>query len=136
MGGKKVSRVTRWIKTKFQVVKDQVMEHLESVEEGRRRVEESEEANKMVGSILDPFKEQDNEDCKDEGLVEHPDHIALEPGELLLEDSQNNIDKGYRKIELKNFDELAQKTRILDPEQRQIIDIGIRYVKELIKLIH
>jgi hypothetical protein len=45
----------------------------------------------------------------------------------------HNVDKSYRKIELMDFDELAQKTRMLDPEQRQIVDIGIKYAKELIK---
>ena len=116
-----------------QMVKKGVMEHLESVAEGRRRVEESEEANKMVGTILDPFKEQENEDCKMEGVIDHPDHFALDPGEFLQNERVNNVDKSYRKIELEDFDKLAQKTRMLDPEQRQIVDTGIKYAKDLIK---
>ena len=66
-----------------QIVKQGVMEHLESVTDGRRRVDESEEANKMVGSILDNSTEQDNDDCKTEGVVDHPEHLSLDPGEFL-----------------------------------------------------
>lgn len=43
------------------------------------------------------------------------------------------MDQGYRKIELHDIDELIQKTRNLDPEQRQIVDIWVRYAKDLKK---
>ena len=92
---------------KVQKVKEGVMEHLESVVEGRRRVEESEEANEVVGSVLDAYKEQENADSKREGVIDHPEHYALDPGELLDKASLPKVDQAYRKIELKNFDKLA-----------------------------
>ena len=70
------------------------MEHLESVTDGRRRVEESEEANEMVGTLLDPFKEQENADCKIEGIIDHPEHLSLDPGELLHQESTPKLDQG------------------------------------------
>ena len=62
--------------------------------------------------------------------------MVLEPGELLSEGNvDTNKDKVYRRIELGNLNELAERTRKLDPEQRQVVDIGIKYAKDLVKSI-
>jgi hypothetical protein len=61
-------------------VKSKVMEHLESVEEARYMVEQ---ANKEVdlggiGILMDAALEQDQADCHQEGVTEHPDYIHLD----------------------------------------------------------
>ena len=121
-------------KSDVQIAKSKIMPHLESVTEGRARAEEAQENLNDIGDKIDPAKEQENIDADDEGITQDPDHLVLEPGELLSEGNVDTTkDKFYRRIELGNLDELAERTRKLDPEQRQVVDIGIKYAKDLVK---
>jgi hypothetical protein len=129
-----VKRSTEEGKSDIEITRRKIMPHLESVTEGRLRAEESKESHKDVGAQLDPAKEQENIDCAEEGISEDPEHLILEPGELLAnEDIGSNTEKTYRRIELSHIDELSQRTRKLDQEQRRVVDIGIKYAKELVK---
>ena len=128
------NRSTKEGKTDIEITRSKIMPHLESVTEGRLRAEEAQENLTEVGEKMDPAKEQENIDADDEGTAEDPDHLVLEPGELLSEGNvDTNKEKAYRRIELGNLDELAERTRKLDPEQRQVVDIGIKYAKDLVK---
>ena len=64
---KKYHNISTNGRSKIQNVKSVVMKHLEDVEEGMEKAK----TNK-IGDILDSALEQDNDDCNDEGLTEHP----------------------------------------------------------------
>ena len=119
---------------KVDIVKRQVMEHLEGVEEARFYVEEvkkeidtTETANKM-----DPALEQDNADCDEDVTEEHPDYIHIDPGQLASDPTamQTGI---YRRIEIPDDADLRSNTRSLDRHQRQVINIGVEYAKDIVK---
>ena len=131
-----MNRSTKEGKRDIEIAKRKIMPHLESVTEGRAKAEEAQENLNNIGDKLDPAKEQENIDADEEGTTEDPDHLVLEPGELLSEGNvDTNKDKVYRRIELGNLNELAERTRKLDPEQRRVVDIGIKYAKDLVKSI-
>ena len=131
-----IKRSTDEGKSDIEIARSKIMPHLESVTEGRLRAEESKESHEDVGAQLDPAKEQETVDCEEEGIIEDPDHLILEPGELLgSEDIGSNTEKTYRRIELGNIDELSQRTRHLDEEQRYVVDLGIKYGKEIVKSV-
>ena len=53
------------------------MKLLESVEAGKEIAQEMLDSN--VGDILDSALEQDNEDCEEIGVVDHPDFVFKDP---------------------------------------------------------
>ena len=65
-----------WIRS----VKSKVMEHLESVEEARYMVEEASKELDLgkIGVQMDVAHEQDQAECHEEGVIEHPDYIHLD----------------------------------------------------------
>ena len=69
-------------KRKTDIVKSQVMEHLEGVEEARYYVEQIKKELDLteIAEKLDPAFEQDNADCDDEVETEHPDFCHIDPG--------------------------------------------------------
>ena len=69
---------------KVDIVKRQVMEHLEGVEEARYYVEEVKKQLDTTDTAikLDPTLQQDNADCDEEVTEEHPDYIHIDPGQL------------------------------------------------------
>ena len=71
-------------KRKVDIVKEQVMEHLEGVEEARYYVEQikKEIDTTETGNKLDSALEQENGDCEDEVTKEHPDFLHIDPGNL------------------------------------------------------
>jgi hypothetical protein len=112
-------------------VKKIVMPFLESVEEARNKVQES--TLDSVGCQLDAEKEQENADCEDEVLLEHPDHNLLDPDEFQRYDDTIEHSEAYRKLDLVELDKLVIETRKLDKEQRFVVDKVLKYVKELKK---
>ena len=90
----------------LQVVKDQVMPFLKSVDLARQLVDES---NNRIGDILDPEKEQADADCAEEGVEDHPDHFALDPGELLESEKKVETREHYKTIEIGDEEELIRK---------------------------
>ena len=50
-----------------------------------------------------------------------------------MEENNKMAQNIYRKIDLPDIKILKQKTRLLDPFQRNVIDIGIKFVKDIIK---
>ena len=130
--------------TDLEIVKLKVMPHLENVEEGRLRAQESRQINSEVGENIDPENEQENDDLEDEELLEDPEHLGLHPGELdspskngsqSIGKDEKQSGQSYRTIELINDDELYARTQSLDPEQRMVVDIAINYAKDIVKAI-
>ena len=121
-------------KRKVDLVRGQVMEHLEAVEEARYYVDEmvKELALEKTSIALDPANDQDNIECKDEGHENHPHYDHIDPDQLEIHDSLPVISL-YKKIALLPILELQENTRALDAYQRMVIDIGIKYAKDLVK---
>ena len=118
---------------KVDIVKEQVMEHLEGVEEARYHVEQ---ANKKIdtteiGEQLDPALEQDNADCEEEIKEDHPDYEHIDPGQVTNENQ--TVTSIYRRIELPTAEMMREKTRSLDNQQRQAVNIAVKYAKDIVK---
>ena len=76
--------------------------------------------------------EQLNKDCEAEEFGDHPDFLHLDPN--MLDDNENVTSKSiYRTIEIKNLETLKENTRSLDIYQRKVVDIGVKYSKDLVK---
>ena len=83
-----------------------------------------------VAQKLDPTLEQNNADCDDDVETEHPDFIHIDPGQITTDTTKTG---NYRRVEVPNDEELKESTRSLDPWQREAVNIGIRYAKDLVK---
>ena len=121
-------------KRKVDLVKAQVMEHLEGVEEARYYVEQVKKEIDLtdVATILDPALEQNNADCDEEIEVEHPEFSHIDPGQIAVE--KDPVRAGnYKQIDIPNDDELKRRTRLLDRWQREVLNIGICYAKDIVK---
>ena len=106
---------------KCDLVKAQVMEHLEGVEEARYYVEQVKKELDLTETAkqLDPTLEQDNADCDDEVEAEHPDFLHINPGQITAE--TNTTPKPsvvYRRVEVPTDITLKERTRSLDNWQR------------------
>jgi hypothetical protein len=124
-------------KSKIKIVKEQVMEHLESVEEARYNLQEAEKKLDLerIGMILDSTLHQDNAECQEEGLEEHPDYLHLDPEDMGMVDEENaqQARSTYKAIEIPDGDVLRMATRTLDEQQQMVLDIGIKYAKDIVK---
>ena len=121
-------------KRKTDIVKSQVMEHLEGVEEARYYVEQIKKELDLteIAETLDPTLEQENADCDDEEVTEHPDFTHIDPGDIIKEQEKSDAVK-YRKVDVPTDDILKEKTRSLDYWQREVVNIGIKYAKDVVK---
>ena len=112
------------------------MPFLEDVDNNRQQAEEMQnEIDNQIGDVLDPAGVQEAEDCEEIGIAVHPEFSSRNPGELTdLQPTQIQADKVlYRKIPVSDQKELAAETKELDNEQREVINIGIRYAKQLVQ---
>ena len=120
--------------TKIEKVKTIVMEHLESVLEGKSKAEVI--LNETTGEMLDAELEQEVDDAELEGVEEHPDYPGLvEPqdGELDL----GSWDKSYfRPITLNPPEELFRDLRKLDNEQQLVVQEVLNYAKGIKKFMN
>ena len=68
---------------KIEIVKFQVMEHLQSVTEARFYAEEAKKELELeeVAEAMDAQGVQENEDCDEEGLQDHPEYMVYNPGD-------------------------------------------------------
>ena len=120
---------------KVDLVKRQVMEFLEDVTEARYFVEEALKDIDVeeTGFDLDSTFAQANLECEDEGIKEHPDYGHINP-ELVDDVSEEKLIKSiYRKVEIQSKDVLKQKTRNLDKFQRHVVNIGVKFAKDVVK---
>ena len=121
-------------KQKVKIVKSQVMENLEGVEEARYFIEQAKKQIDLseIALQLDPALEQDKAECEEDGIEEHPDFVHYDPDQITIDENapETNI---YRRIEIPNDDELKEKTRSLDKYQKEVINIGVKYAKGMVK---
>ena len=84
-----------------------------------------------VGDALDPEHMRENEDQEDEGMEESREHAARDPD--LIGDERSTVPDRtiFRRIDISNKDEMLRSVRMLDPDQRQVFDTVIRYIKQL-----
>ena len=123
-------------KRKCELVKSQVMEHLEGVEEARYYVDQVKKELDLTDTAkqLDPTLEQDNADCDEEVEVEHPEFLHIDPGQITTE--KNTTPKAaaiYRRVEVPTDIILKERTRSLDYWQREVVNIGVKYAKDIVK---
>ena len=120
-----------WIRS----VKSKVMEHLESVEEARYMVEQANKEIDMdqIGIQMDAAFEQDQVDCYHEGSIPHPEYIHLDTDGI--EEKCENTHEGslFKKIDIPSLNELRKETRKLDKFQREILNISVKFAKDLVK---
>ena len=116
-------------------VKSVVMEHLEDVEEARYMVEQSKKELDLeeIGISMDVNLEQENDDCQDEGRIDHPDYEHLN-ADFMDEVGTNHDQKTlFKKIEIPSLSDLREETRKLDRYQREILNTFIKYAKDVVK---
>ena len=61
-------------------IKQILMEHLESVEDGTEKANDFLQSN--AGALMDPVAEQDNAKCEKEVFEDHPQFAISDPGDL------------------------------------------------------
>jgi hypothetical protein len=119
---------------KINKVRLKLLKHLKSVEIARERAEEI--ISNDIGDVLDSNKEQEEEECDEEGSHLHPDLFIKDPVgvpiDMPIEMCTGNI---YRKIELDKAEELSLKAHRLDEDQSLVLQIGLDYSKSLVKSI-
>ena len=117
------------------LVKRQVMEFLEDVTEARYFVEETlkEIDLKETGFLMDPTLAQANLDCEDDGIIEHPGYYHINPD--IADDTNDEVavKSMYKKVEIQSLDVLKKKTRDLDEFQRHVVNVGIKFAKDVVK---
>ena len=127
---------------KIDIVKRQVMEYLEGVNEARYHAEQLKrelniDLDEIAAGNLDPQGFQDNEQCHLEGADDHEDFQHLDPDMLTLpkDDKEESMTSKslFREIDLPSNDELKQSIRSLDPYQREVVNTSIQYAKQIVK---
>ena len=116
-------------------VKSQALPFLEDVEEARFYVDKVKKELDVeeVGRLMAAGKEQDNMYAMDEEIREDPDFAAIDP-DLLEEIEEEGVRiSDYGRIIIPNKKELVQKTRGLDKDQRMVLDIAVKYAKDIKK---
>ena len=122
-------------KENMKKVKGKVMEWIEDVEEARYFVEEvmKNEVNlEETGENMDPEMHQDKIECEMEGLEEDEQYRHLDP-EGLKERDVPDLASWYRKLEVKDQHVLELETQKLDRWQRKVVDVGLRFARDLKK---
>ena len=127
---------------KIDLVKRQVMEFLEGVTEARFHAEQLRkeldiDLDEIAATGLDPQGFQDNEDCELEGDDAHEDFHHLDPDMLNIPNEEKG-DHGkhktlFREIDIPTDDELRERIRSLDPYQREVVNISIKYARQIVK---
>ena len=115
------------------------MPYLVDVTEARVWAKEMERENQTadIALELDAAMEQENlEDCE-EGVKEHPelDHLDPEQYDINSNDpKEKNMNPViYGRIDVPNEEELREKTRQLDENQRRVVDTVVRYCRSVVK---
>ena len=116
--------------TKVVKLKNILMEHQESVQEGKSKAEAI--LSDAVGEQLDPELEQELQDGELEGMSEHPEYQVLIPPDS-IERSSSTRDSYYCPIQLSPIDKLYKQTHKLDKEQMLVLEEGIQFAKSVVK---
>ena len=68
-------------------------------------------------------------------MIDHPDYPDLDIEALEQEVKKKSIEKTYKAIELDEMEVLMEKTRKLDYYQKKVLEVGIRYARNVVKSI-
>ena len=121
-------------KNAIQEVKNILIPFAAGMEEARYYVAEAlnniDAQPSNVGTILDPEKEQEIEDCQDIDSI-HPDFIQLNPDDLDSESPIEQISKSFRKIEIKTKEQILEESRKLDTYQKEALHMAISYAQDI-----
>jgi hypothetical protein len=92
------------------------MEHLESVEEARYMVEQANKEMDLgeIGIQLDAALEQDQAECHQEGVTEHPDYIHLDTDGIEQPHKTKSEASIFKKIDIPSLSEIREETQKLD----------------------
>ena len=120
-------------KEKIKTVKRKVMEHLESVEEARLFVEEANAKINLeaTAQLLDAETEQDK--AENEGIEDDNEDLLHMDQEIEEESPKKNRASLYKPIDLSRPQELEKNTQNLDNWQRMVIDIVVKFGKDIRK---
>ena len=126
---------------KVDIVKSQVMECLEDVEEARYfaelvKAEVEQELNlEETANRMDPQMEQDNADCIEEKDPEDEEGNVFGNFDPDLYDFADEIPKSglYKKIDIPDIKSLKSSSRQLDEYQKEVLNITVKYCKDLVK---
>ena len=122
---------------KVDIVKSQVMEYLESVEEARLMMAEAEKEMDQfladIGGALDPQGQQDNDECEDEGQREHPDYLHLDPSLIVEPSSNQKKSSPFVRIVVPPQEDLFKKIASLDKYQKEVINVAVKFAKDTVK---
>ena len=119
---------------KVDIVKRQVMEHLQDVTEARYFAEEALKDVDLEETecAYNAAQMQENEDFEPEGNEEHPGYGHIDPDLLDNAGEGVPIQSRYRKVEIPSLEDLKERTRNLDEHQRHVVDVGIRFAKDAV----
>ena len=85
-----------------------------------------------VAIHLDAATVQDNADCQEEEMELHPDYTHIDTEDIeCIEEKERKLSSIYRKIDIPDMKELKENTATMDPFQREVINIGVQYAKEI-----
>ena len=115
----------------LRTVKALLFPHMDGVLAASERVEELLETN--AGAHLDAANEQDNADCEEEGVCDHPHYLVKDPADFADAHETSSADALYNRVELCDEATLANLTLRLDDEQRRVLDIAVNYANGLKK---
>jgi hypothetical protein len=116
---------------KIENVKSLLMKHLEAVEEGTERAQDT--MNEATRDIMDPALAQENEDCENEGVADHPDFVFKDPSDLQVTGHAKRL---FKAIELYDETSLESMTNRLDEDQRIVLEIGVNFARSIVKARH
>ena len=90
---------------KIEIVKRQVMPHLEGVTEARYYIEKMNkevQANLQADAAkrINPMGVQDDDDCEDEGEEDHEDYLFCDPDQIKKDESEKGTTAFFKRIEL------------------------------------
>ena len=118
-------------------VKEKVMEWISNVEETRIFVEETmnnQVDTDAVGKEIDAEKELDIIDCLEEGDKEDPIYQHLNPDGISNPSSLETLgNKLCKQIQIEEMVVLLEKTQKLDEDQRNVLDIAIKFARDTVK---
>ena len=119
----------------IQYVKSKLLPFAQGIEEARFYMEQTtnyDENSHQIGNILDGQNEQDNDICREEEEIPHPDFLHLDPDNIEIESNIQQIKRTLKKIDIKSVDELLVMARELDHYQKKVLNIAIECAHDLL----
>ena len=116
---------------KVDIIKRQVMEYLQDVTEARYFAEECLKDVDLdeTECIFNAAQMQENAEVE---IENHPGYGHIDPDLLDNAEECIPIQSRYRKVDIPSLENLKESTRNLDEYQRHVVDVGIRFAKDMV----